>query len=90
MGAKDTQKIVDGQVWRLVIPMFLHAGLVHLLLNMAVLLRLGPQMEAEYGVGKFIALYFLSGISGNIWSAVFLPDVLGVGASVSGEHVGRA
>ena len=37
MGAKDTYKIVnDFQIWRLVTCCFLHAGWIHLLMNMFV------------------------------------------------------
>jgi hypothetical protein len=33
LGAKDTEKIKDGQFWRLFTPIFLHVGIVRLLLS---------------------------------------------------------
>jgi membrane associated rhomboid family serine protease len=81
-GAKDTPLItVKGEWWRLFTPMFLHAGLIHLLTNMSVLLRFGWPMEQEAGVQRFAPVYLLGGLMGSVASAVFLPDLLSVGAS---------
>lgn len=36
-GAKYSPYIINGQYWRLIIPMFIHIGLQHLLINMITL-----------------------------------------------------
>jgi len=81
LGAKVTSLIVAGEWWRLIAPMFLHAGLIHLLLNMITLWRLGTDLEETFGAYRIGAIYFLSGLFGILMSAIFLPEIPGVGAS---------
>lgn len=81
-GAKDSPKIVEeGEWWRLFTAMWLHAGVIHLAANMSVLLRFGWPMEKEAGCQRFAPVYLLGGLLGSLGSAVFIPDILSVGAS---------
>jgi rhomboid protease GluP len=57
------------QLHRLVTVMFLHANIAHLLLNMVSLYTLGREIELLYGPYRFLAIYFLGGITGSILSA---------------------
>ncbi len=57
-----------GEVWRLVMPMFLHIGVAHLAVNMAALCLLGALLEPLYGYGRFALLYVFSGIGGSLLS----------------------
>ena len=53
MGALDVPKVVHGrQGWRLITCMWLHAGVVHLLINMLCLVIIGIRLEQEFGFGK--------------------------------------
>lgn len=61
----------QGQWYRLVTHMFLHAGGEHLLNNMFMLGILGYQIEKNYGPIKYILTYFVSGIGGAVLSALF-------------------
>ena len=79
-GAKDNLLISQGQYWRFITPMFLHANIVHLVSNLRALINLGPVVEEIYGNKKFIAIYLLAGIAGNIASFALLP-CRSVGAS---------
>ena len=65
-GALVPALVADGQAWRLVSSVFLHAGFVHLALNMLSLYFLGSFVEVSFGRGRFLALYLLSGLSGGI------------------------
>jgi rhomboid protease GluP len=79
-GAKANFKIVDGQLFRLISPMFLHANFYHILFNSLALYIIGNQVEKIFGVRKFLMVYFISGIIGSIGSFV-TNDFVAVGAS---------
>jgi membrane associated rhomboid family serine protease len=67
--------------WTIVSYMFLHGGMMHLLLNMLGLFFFGSRVEDRLGGGRFTVLYFLSGISGALLSLVFTPTAQIIGAS---------
>ncbi|MBW7953922.1 rhomboid family intramembrane serine protease [Candidatus Dojkabacteria bacterium] len=69
-GAEHLPSILSGQVWRLVLPAFLHGSLIHLALNMYVLFGLGEAIEIFYGRRKLLAVYVLSAFFGSIASVV--------------------
>ena len=74
--------VKDGQIYRLITSMFLHADITHLVFNMYALFIVGPQVERYYGKGKFALIYFVSGLLGSLFSCVFSGDyVYGLGAS---------
>jgi rhomboid protease GluP len=56
--------------WRLICPIFLHAGLLHLLFNTFIFVQIAPLMEQEYGRHKFTVLYILTGIGAFLASEV--------------------
>lgn len=67
--------------WTLVTYGFVHAGPMHLLLNMLALYFFGPRLEARLGSGQFLALYFASAIAGALLTFVLAPMSVVVGAS---------
>jgi membrane associated rhomboid family serine protease/Tfp pilus assembly protein PilF len=80
LGAKYGPAIHAGQYWRLVTAMFLHAGWLHMAINMWALLQLGTLCEVLYGRARFLILYVCSGVMGSFASYALAPG-LGVGAS---------
>lgn len=73
---------VGHQYWRLITPMFLHAGLIHLAFNSYALYLLGHLVEDAFGKGRFIGIYFISGFLASITSFAFGPPFeVAVGAS---------
>lgn len=72
--------IHGGQWWRLVTPLFLHAGILHFAFNSMALASLGPLAEEEYGTDRFLSIYLFSGICGSVL-AQFTHIVATVGAS---------
>jgi membrane associated rhomboid family serine protease len=67
-GAKTNALINAGQWWRLVTPIFLHGGVIHLLMNMYGLWVLGPYVERLYGSAKFVFFWVLTGVAGVVAS----------------------
>jgi membrane associated rhomboid family serine protease len=82
-GAHAFPGIDDGGYYRLVTAMFIHYGLLHLLLNMWALWVLGRQLEYVLGRARFLALYLLAGIGGNVAAYLFSPNALSAGASTA-------
>lgn len=85
LGAKDNQALLAGQYWRLVTPLFLHGGILHIGFNSYFLYLVGRQIERAYGSARFLALYILSGIAGTIVSFAFSPyDSIGASGALFG------
>ena len=70
-----------GQIYRIFTCMFLHFGMTHLMNNMLVLFVLGQRLEPVLGKIRFLLVYFLGGIGGNIISLYL--DVKGQKLTVS-------
>jgi rhomboid protease GluP len=70
-GAKVNELIVQGQLWRLVTPIFLHIGIVHLAFNTYAIYGFGSQIERFFGTPRFVSLYLVSGIAGVVASFGF-------------------
>ncbi|MBO0467357.1 rhomboid family intramembrane serine protease [Enterococcus plantarum] len=72
------------QYWRLFTPMFLHIGWLHFVVNMVTLYYVGSQVESIYGHWRYLLIYLLSGVSGNIISFTFgSPNSISAGASTA-------
>jgi membrane associated rhomboid family serine protease len=73
--------VADGEWYRLVTSGFLHAGLLHLGLNMYLLYLLGSALEPAFGRARFAAVYATSLLCGSLGVMVLDPNALTVGAS---------
>jgi len=80
LGAKSPYILV-GQWWRLVTAIFLHAGLMHIGLNLWCLFDLGPQVESLFSTPKFVVFYLVAGVAGFVLSLWWKPLGMSVGAS---------
>lgn len=101
-GAKTNQLIRAGEWWRLVTPIFLHGGVIHLLMNMYGLWILGPYVERLYGSAKFVFFWVMTGVAGvigsyltvrpgmqlNLFSRFLFKNVDGVSVGASGALFG--
>jgi len=72
-GVKANNLILQGQVWRLFTPIFLHGSILHIGFNMYALFYIGPTLERFYGRRRFLGLFLLSGFAGNVISFMFSP-----------------
>lgn len=69
-GANFGPATQDGEWWRLGTAMFLHFGVIHLLLNSLSLWDAGQLVERMYGRWRFITIYLIAGLCGNLLSLV--------------------
>jgi rhomboid protease GluP len=84
LGGKISPLIQLGEYWRLITPILLHASLIHIGFNMYALFALGPAVESYYGRWRFLALYLLCGLGGNVLSYQMSPGLISsIGASTS-------
>jgi membrane associated rhomboid family serine protease len=58
-----------GYVWQLLTFQFLHAGILHLLLNCWAIFMFGREVELSLGARRFLILYFSSGVIGGLLQA---------------------
>jgi membrane associated rhomboid family serine protease/Tfp pilus assembly protein PilF len=97
-GSQSTEVLLDfggasrpyfhqGQWWRLVMPIFLHIGWMHILFNMYAFYILGPLLERVYGYGRFAFIYIISGIGSSYLS---MKMSTGISAGASGAIAGVA
>ncbi|XP_003746466.1 inactive rhomboid protein 1 [Galendromus occidentalis] len=71
------------QIYRLLTSLFLHAGLLHFALTAIVQMWLMRDLERIYGPHRIGAIYMMSGIGGNLASAIFVPYRADVGPSAA-------
>lgn len=71
-----------GEYWRLITAGFLHAGPMHLLMNMMSLYIVGQLLEPLLGTWRFLTVYVSAIFMGNLASYAFgLSNSISVGAS---------
>ena len=87
LGALVPASVAGGEVWLLLSSMFLHAGFIHLALNMLSLYFLGSFVEVAFGRGRFLALYLTSGLAGGI-AYLYFGDFDGSVVGASGAIFG--
>lgn len=63
--------LYGGQVYRLVTSAFLHVSIEHLFHNMLLLYCCGELVEKSLGRVRFLILYLLSAVCGNLLSAAY-------------------
>lgn len=79
--------ISEGQWWRIITSVFIHGGFIHVLFNMFSLFLFGPELEKIAGKARFITIYLLAGIFGNV-ATVVTQDPLYASVGASGAIFG--
>jgi membrane associated rhomboid family serine protease len=90
--ALSVEGLKHGFVWQLFTYQFMHAGLLHLLLNSWAIYVFGRAIEKTIGRGKYLALFLTSGVVGGIfqvlvallWPGLFGGPVVGASAGAFG------
>ena len=78
--ARITQEFI---IWQFVTYMFLHGGVLHILINMLMLYMFGNELERYWGTRRFIKYYFITGIGAGVcsWIVDINAVVVIIGAS---------
>jgi membrane associated rhomboid family serine protease len=76
--------------WTTITYMFLHGGIWHLFFNMLGLYFFGPALESRLGSRHFIALYFVSGLTGAAMTFLNPAWIIGASGGVFGVFLGFA
>lgn len=96
-GANSGAETTHGEWWRLITSMFIHYGILHVVVNMLALYQLGAFAEMLMGRALFLLIYFSSGLAGGfaslilnegmLWSAGASGAVLGIIGAILGSLV---
>lgn len=82
LGALEWRRVVHGhQGWRLITCIWLHAGVIHIVVNMICLMFIGIRLEQQFGFVRIAVIYLLSGFGGSVLSCLFIQNSISVGAS---------
>ncbi|WP_338451633.1 rhomboid family intramembrane serine protease [Niallia oryzisoli] len=74
-GAKANWLILEGEWWRLFTPIFLHIGILHLVMNTFALYYLGLTVERLFGNCRFLFIYLFAGFFGSLASLLFSQNI---------------
>lgn len=86
--------LVPGQVlrafavWQLVTYLFLHGGILHILLNMLSLWMFGRELEAAWGTKRFLQFYFLCGVGAGL--CVILANLIFPSGEMASRTIGAS
>jgi rhomboid protease GluP len=81
LGSAGGEELLRGEWWRLFTCCFVHAGAVHLIVNLFALAMIGPLAEHLWGRRHFLVIYLLSGLGGSALAVAMHPQFSVVGAS---------
>ncbi|MFZ5955193.1 MAG: rhomboid family intramembrane serine protease [Nanoarchaeota archaeon] len=72
------------QPYRFITSIFLHGDILHLAYNLFALLLFGFILERYIGTKKFLAVFFISGITANLIAVNFYSQSLGASGAIFG------
>lgn len=76
----DPSSVRNGEVYRLITCIFMHASILHLVFNMYALSIIGKQVETFLEKTKFLIVYLFSGLTGSLLSCA-ITNTYSLGAS---------
>ncbi|MFB6088501.1 MAG: rhomboid family intramembrane serine protease, partial [Candidatus Aenigmatarchaeota archaeon] len=75
------KNLFDGKIWTFLTSMFIHGGASHLVLNCIALFFFGTALEDKITTKKYLTIFFLGGVIGNLASGFLMPGSSTIGAS---------
>src|ERR1700722_2695563 len=82
-GLAPSNILLHGRVWQPFTYLFLHAGILHILLNLLFLAMFGADLEHTWGARRFYVYFFLCGVGAGIVTVIVktILDPRGLGTS---------
>lgn len=83
-GAAEPLHVWAGEYWRVATCMFLHIGIVHILMNSYMAVGWATALERSVGKARFLTIYLLSGVAGgcaSVASGILFGPRISAGAS---------
>ncbi|KAK0342934.1 hypothetical protein LTR91_010133 [Friedmanniomyces endolithicus] len=74
VGGSIHDQPAPNQWWRFIVPIFLHAGIIHIAFNLLLQLTLGRDIELLIGSVRFAIVYFAAGIFGFVLGGNFAAN----------------
>eukprot|EP01036_Dinobryon_divergens_P028219 gene28219-37131_t len=78
---KSNEKIKEGEIFRLLTPVFMHGSILHFLCNSISLCAYGPPVESHFGPKGFLFIYIFSGVFSNTLTFIFKLSPYSLGSS---------
>jgi len=79
-----SQIAANHQYWRLLTPIFLHGGLLHLIFNLLWLVYLGHMIEERRGTGRYLVLVLILAVVSNFFQFAMAGPSIGISGVVCG------
>lgn len=83
MGALSYDTFMQGAWYQIITSVFMHFGLSHLVNNMVLLTYVGCELERRLGKVKYLLLYLITGICGNV-ASLWYYNYIGTSAVSAG------
>ena len=80
-GGVRRSEVLNGEYWRLITAIFVHAGVMHLFLNLVSLGFCAMILEDKIASLTLLIIYILCGLTGSIASIYWNESIISVGAS---------
>jgi rhomboid protease GluP len=87
-GASDAAHTLGGEPWRLLTSVFIHIGVIHLLMNVFALWQIGTYLAPMLGSMRYLSAYISCGIAGSLLSLWWHGSDGVVSAGASGAIFG--
>jgi rhomboid protease GluP len=81
LGANRRYEVMNGETWRLFTSMFLHGGLMHIVMNLFGIGTTCASIEPLLGRTRTLIAYIVSGIGASLASIYWHENTISVGAS---------
>src|SRR6185503_14540702 len=80
-GASFGPRTANGEWWRLITTLFVHASVLDLVINLVALIPLGLLLERIVGPAAFAAVYLTAGMFSSLFNLSVFPVEVSVGAA---------